>query len=103
MCRKIRCDGESRKFLRTKQGLSVSDCDSEGESEERCHGIVTIGPTCCAECWQPISGRIRACFDWKRKFLGVTSDVSEGCREGFLETNKKTNYMVRQETTRQIY
>jgi len=22
-------------------------------------------------------------------FLGVTSDVSEGCREGFLETNKK--------------
>ena len=24
-----------------------------------------------------------------RKFLGVTSDVSEGCREGFLDTNKK--------------
>ena len=35
-------------------------------------------------------------------FLGVTSDVSEGCREGFLETNKKTNY-IRQETARQIY
>jgi len=36
-------------------------------------------------------------------FLGVTSDVSEGCREGFLETNKKTNYIARQETARQIY
>jgi hypothetical protein len=30
-------------------------------------------------------------------------DVSEGCREGFLETNKKTNYIARQETARQIY
>jgi len=28
-------------------------------------------------------------------FLDVTSDVSEGCREGFLETNKKTNYIAR--------
>ena len=27
-----------------------------------------------------------------RKFLGVTSDVSEGCWEGFLDINKKTNY-----------
>jgi len=25
----------------------------------------------------------------EEKFLGVTSDMSEGCREGFLETNKK--------------
>jgi len=24
-----------------------------------------------------------------KKFFGVTSNVSEGCREGFLETNKK--------------
>ena len=36
-------------------------------------------------------------------FLGVTSDVSEGCRKEFLETNKKTNYIARQETARQIY
>jgi len=36
-------------------------------------------------------------------FLGVTSDVSEVCRERFLKTNKKTNYITHQETTRQIY
>jgi len=36
-------------------------------------------------------------------FLGVTSDVSEECREVFLETNKKTNYIARQKTARQIY
>ena len=36
-------------------------------------------------------------------FLGITSDVSEGCRERFLETNKKTNYIARQETAIQIY
>jgi len=36
-------------------------------------------------------------------FLGVTSDVSEECQKGFLETNKKTNYIARQETARQIY
>ena len=36
-------------------------------------------------------------------FLSVTSDMSEGCREEFLETNKKTNYIARQETARQIY
>jgi hypothetical protein len=35
--------------------------------------------------------------------LGVTSDVSEEYREEFLETNKKTNYISRQETARQIY
>jgi len=38
-----------------------------------------------------------------KNFLDVTSDVSEGCREGFLETNKKTNYIARQKTARQIY
>jgi len=27
--------------------------------------------------------------------------MSEGCREGFLETNKKINYIARQETARQ--
>ena len=29
--------------------------------------------------------------------------MSEGCREEFLETNKKTNYIACQETARQIY
>ena len=43
----------------------------------------------------------RASLDWEPKFFG--SDVSEVCREGFLETNKKTNYIPRQETARQIY
>ena len=38
----------------------------------------------------------------EENFLGVTSDVSEGCREEFLETNKK-NYISRQETERHIY
>jgi hypothetical protein len=37
------------------------------------------------------------------KFLDVMSDVSEGCREKFLETNKKINYIARLETARQIY
>jgi len=37
------------------------------------------------------------------KFLSVTSDVSERCRERFLKTNKKTNYIARQKTARQIY
>ena len=37
-----------------------------------------------------------------RKFLDVTSNVS-GCRKGFLDTNKKTNYIARLETARQIY
>jgi len=33
---------------------------------------------------------IKALFRLKMKnFLSVTSDVSEGCQEGFLETNKK--------------
>ena len=36
-------------------------------------------------------------------FLRVTSNMSEGCREEFLETNKKINYIVSQETVRQIY
>jgi hypothetical protein len=38
-----------------------------------------------------------------KNFFYVTSDVSKGCRERFLETNKKTNYIARQETARQIY
>jgi hypothetical protein len=38
-----------------------------------------------------------------KNFLGVTSDMLEGCREGFLEINKKINYIARQETARQIY
>ena len=46
---------------------------------------------------------LRACLDWDENFLGVTSNVSEGCRERFLQTNKKTNYIARQETARQIY
>jgi hypothetical protein len=37
-----------------------------------------------------------------RKILGVTSDVSEGCWDEFLNTNKKTNYRTRQETARRI-
>ena len=37
------------------------------------------------------------------KLALFTSDISEGCREGFFETNKKTNYIARQETVRQIY
>jgi len=36
-------------------------------------------------------------------FLDVISDVSEGYRERFLETNKKINYIACQETARQIY
>jgi hypothetical protein len=36
-------------------------------------------------------------------FLGVTLDVSEECRKWFLDTNKKTNYIARQETAKQIY
>ena len=39
----------------------------------------------------------------EEKFLGVTSDMSEGCREEFLETNKKTNYIAHKETARQIF
>jgi hypothetical protein len=31
----------------------------------------------------------------KRKFLGVTLDVSEEYREGFSDTNKKINYRTR--------
>ena len=42
-------------------------------------------------------------FIGNQNVLNVTSDVSEECREGFLETNKKTNYIARQETARQIY
>jgi hypothetical protein len=41
--------------------------------------------------------------DADENFLGVTLDVSKECREKFLETNKKTNYITRQETARQIY
>jgi hypothetical protein len=37
-------------------------------------------------CW---CGYIRAAFSSRKKKLGVTSDVSEGCREGFSDTNKK--------------
>ena len=29
------------------------------------------------------------------KFLDITSNVSEGCREEFLKINKKTNYVAR--------
>jgi len=46
---------------------------------------------------------IKALFRWLIKIFWVTSNVSEGCRERFLETNKKTNYIARQETARQIY
>jgi len=41
-------------------------------------------------------------FETKKK-LSVTSNMSKGCREGFLETNKKTNYIARLKTVRQIY
>jgi len=46
---------------------------------------------------------LKVCLDWGWKFFDVTSNVSEGCREGFLQTNKKTNYITRQKTARQIY
>ena len=45
----------------------------------------------------------RYCLDWRWKFFCVTSDMSEGCQERFLETNKKTNYITRPETERRIY
>jgi hypothetical protein len=38
----------------------------------------------------------------EKKIFGVTSDVSEVCREGFSDTNKKTNYRTRQDTARRI-
>jgi len=37
------------------------------------------------------------------KILSITSNVSEECRERFLEINKKINYIARLETARQIY
>jgi hypothetical protein len=50
---------------------------------------------------QPACFCARAAFS-SRIFFWVISDLSEGCREGFSDTNKKTNYRIRQETARQI-
>jgi len=61
-------------------------CD--GESEKFCK--IFLG---AKQGLRPIGG----------KFFDVTSDVSEGCLGWVLETNKKTNYIAHQETTRQIY
>jgi hypothetical protein len=36
-------------------------------------------------------------------YVGVASDVSEGYREGFFDTNKKTNYIARLRTAKRIY
>jgi len=37
----------------------------------------------------------KALFRLEIKNLDVTSEILEGCRKGFLETNKKTNYITR--------
>jgi len=39
----------------------------------------------------------------KNFFMSHRMCRKNACREGFLETNKKTNYIARQETVRQIY
>jgi len=45
-------------------------------------------------------GMSKALFRLEMKNFYVTSDMSEGCRERFLETNKKINYIARLETAR---
>jgi hypothetical protein len=62
------------------------------------------------QCWlKPRSGTVPAGIgindafsSRKEKILGVKLNVSEGRREGFSDTNKKTNYRTRHETARRI-
>ena len=46
--------------------------------------------------------RIRVCLVREIKIFGCHIDAWEGCWEGFLDTNKKTNYRTHQETARRI-
>jgi hypothetical protein len=48
------------------------------------------------------SSHLRLPLVCEKKIFGITSDVSEGCREEFLDTNKKINYITRQKITRRI-
>ena len=45
---------------------------------------------------------LRVCLVREIKNFGCHIDVSEECWEGFLDTNKKTNYRTHQETARRI-
>jgi hypothetical protein len=58
----------------------------------RCFSVkpVTMPQLCC---------RLRLVREF---FFSVTSNVSEEYREGFSDTNKKTNYKICQETVRRI-
>ena len=52
--------------------------------------------------WGENFWELRGCLVDEVNFFCVTSDVSEGCRERFLDINKKINYTTYQETARRI-
>ena len=59
-----------------------------------------VSATCLAASPALAANCSNGLFRLETKIFWVSHRI---CREGFLETNKKTNYIARQKTARQIY
>ena len=70
------------------------------EQEGRAEATVAEEPVTYRKKMEEI---LRACLDWERKFFGCHIGCVGRMSGEFLKTNKKTNYIARQETARQIY